>query len=61
MSRYIVKATNLEMPKCLIIWDRGSRIVFWGKKSATINVSILTQYGIPKVKYSSYRRHRKAM
>jgi hypothetical protein len=24
MSRYIVKAMNLEMPKCLIIWYRGS-------------------------------------
>ena len=24
MSRYIVKATNLELPKHLIIWDGGS-------------------------------------
>ena len=26
MSKYIVKAMNLEMPKRLIIWDGGSSI-----------------------------------
>jgi len=29
MSRFIVKGMNLEMPKRLIIWDGGSRMLVW--------------------------------